>query len=101
MSMMQEWEWEQKGRHIADENHCQKYCSTATTGLSNMVANILGQLNKNLLTTLLSSKIEGRIKKKSLIIQHIRHGKIKKMGLFVLPSQCRKVQRTLGAQCEA
>lgn len=42
----------------------QLYCSTAITVLSNMVANILGQFNKSLLTSfLLPSKTEGRIKK--------------------------------------
>lgn len=63
MSMMREWEREQKGRHITDENHCQLYCSTATIVLSNMVANILCQLNKSPLTSFsLPSNIEGRIK---------------------------------------
>lgn len=63
MSMMGEWEREQKGRHITDENHCQLYCSTATIVLSNMVANILCQLNKSPLTSFsLPSNIEGRIK---------------------------------------
>lgn len=64
MSMVGKWEWEQKGRHITDENHCQSYCSTAATVLSNMVANISGQFNRSLLNSfLLPSKIEGRIKK--------------------------------------